>query len=96
MMCLFTLKTASLFRLVCFAICFGFIITTIPISLHQRAYGLGGSRRMQGPPIPTDLPNLDELRSINPGTPKAPPPVPATKCRGRDEKCKQKVKRAAT
>ena len=95
-MCLFTLKTASPFRLVCFAIRFGFIIATIPISHHQRAYGLGGSGRMQGPPIPTDLPNLDKLRSINPVTPKAPPPVPATKCRGRDEKRKQNIKRAAT
>ncbi|MCI0664979.1 MAG: hypothetical protein L0220_28275, partial [Acidobacteria bacterium] len=44
--------TVSLFRLLCFAICFGLLITAIPI----------GARRMQGPPIPTDLPNLDECK----------------------------------
>jgi YD repeat-containing protein len=47
-----------------------------------------GPRRTQGPPS-RNLPNLDEIRGTGPGTPRIMPPVPATQCRGRDEKCKR-------
>jgi hypothetical protein len=94
MISLFSPKAASLVRLVCIVLLFGLIFSSTPIGPYQRAHSSSGSRWMQGPPtIPDDLPNLDELRQINPGTPKAPPPVPATQCRGRDAKCKRKVSR---
>jgi hypothetical protein len=93
MLSLFSPKAASLVRLVCIVLLFGLIISSIPIGPYQRAHSSSGSRRMQGPPIPTDLPSLDELRQLNPSTPKAPPPLPATRCRGRDAKCKRKVSR---
>jgi hypothetical protein len=91
MISLFSSKAASLFRLVCIILFFGLIISSTPIGPYQRALSSGGTRRMQeGPHIPTDLQNLDDLRQLNPGTPKAPPSVPATKCRGRDHKCKSR------
>jgi hypothetical protein len=94
MLSLFSPKAASLVRLVCIVLLFGLIISSVPISHYQRAHSSGGSRRMQDPPpIPDDLPSLDELRRIKPGIPKAPPPVPATRCRGRDQKCKRKINR---
>jgi len=85
-------KGGTLIRLVCFLFLFGLIISSLPIGPYQLAHSSGRYRRMKGLTIPTNLPNLDELRRMNPATPKAPPPVPATKCRGRDEMCKQKLK----
>jgi hypothetical protein len=42
---------------------------------------------MQFLPV-SELPNLDDLRQMSPGIPKTPKPVPATKCRRRDDACK--------
>jgi hypothetical protein len=74
-------------RLVCLVAFFAFVLSTLPVHRDATAQG-SRSRRTQGPPS-RNLPNLDETRGIKQGTPRIMPPVPATKCRGRDEKCKK-------
>ena len=77
-------------RLVFLVLFFTVVLFSLPVHLkHDSANAQSsGRRRTQGAPSP-NLPNLDETRGIEPGTPKIMPPVPATKCRGRDEKCKK-------
>ena len=69
---------------------FTLALSSLPVHLkHDGANAQSsGRRRTQGPPS-RNLPNLDEVRGIEPGTPRIMPPIPATKCRGRDEKCKR-------
>ena len=80
-------KWISLVFLVFF---FTLALSSLPVHLkHDGANAQSsGRRRTQGPPS-RNLPNLDEARGIELGTPRIMPPVPATKCRGRDEKCKR-------
>lgn len=82
--------SAKWIRLVFLALFFGVVLFSLPVHLKHDGANAQSSRpqRTQGPPG-RNLPNLDELRGINPGTPRIMPPVPATKCRGRDEKCKR-------
>ena len=77
-------------RLFCLIAFFAVTLSSLPVHFkHDGANAQGsGRRRTQGPPS-RNLPNLDEARGIEPGTPRIMPPVPATKCRGRDEKCKR-------
>jgi YD repeat-containing protein len=78
---------AKWIRAVFLVIFFAVVLSTLPV--HQDATAQGSRpRRTQGPPS-RNLPNLDETRGVEPGTPKIMQPVPATKCRGRDEKCKK-------
>ena len=81
---------AKWIRLVCLVLFFAVVLSSLPVHLkHDSANAQGsGRRRTQGPPS-SNLPNLDETRGIEPGTSRIMPPVPATKCRGRDEKCKK-------
>jgi YD repeat-containing protein len=74
-------------RLVCLVAFFAFVLSTLPVRQDATAQG-SRPRRPQGPPS-RNLPNLDETRGSEPGTPRIMPPVPATQCRGRDEKCKK-------
>jgi hypothetical protein len=69
---------------------FATVLTSLPVHLKHNGANAQSSRprRTQGAPGP-NLPNLDEVRGIQPGTPRIMPSVPATKCRGRDEKCKR-------
>jgi hypothetical protein len=82
--------SARRIRLVCLVSLFAIALSSLPVHLKHDSATAQGSRpqRTQGPPS-RNLPNLDEARGIEPGTPKIMPPVPATKCRGRDEKCKK-------
>ncbi len=82
--------SARRIRLVCLVSLFAIALFSLPVHLKHDSATAQGSRpqRTQGPPS-RNLPNLDEARGIEPGTPKIMPPVPATKCRGRDEKCKR-------
>jgi len=82
--------SARWIRLVCLVGLFAIALSSLPAHLKHDSATAQGSRpqRTQGPPS-RNLPNLDEARGIEPGTPKIMPPVPATKCRGRDEKCKK-------
>jgi hypothetical protein len=68
---------------------FTLVLSSLPVHLkHDGANAQSsGRRRTQGAPS-RNLPNLDKARGIESGTPRIMPPVPATKCRGRDEKCK--------
>jgi YD repeat-containing protein len=50
--------------------------------------------RTQGAPS-TGLPNLDELRSQQPTTPKAAPPIPSTRCSHHDLDCRSHKRQAA-
>jgi len=77
-------------RLVFLVLFFGVILTSLPAHLKHGGANAQGSRprRTQGPPG-RNLPNLDELRGIEPGMPRIMLPVPATQWRGRDEKCKR-------
>jgi hypothetical protein len=78
---------AKWIRAVFLVIFFAVVLSTLPV--HQDATAQGSRpRRTQGPPS-RNLPNLDETRGVEPGTLKIMQPVPATKCRGRDEKCKK-------
>jgi hypothetical protein len=81
---------AKWIRLSCLVVFFAVVLTSHPVHLKHDGAKAQGSRpqRIQGPPS-RNLPNLDELRGIELGTPRIMPPVPATKCRGRDEKCKR-------
>lgn len=74
-------------RPVCLVAFFAFVLSTLPVHRDATAQG-SRTRRTQGPPS-LNLPNLDETRGIEPGVPRIMQPVPATKCRGRDEKCKK-------
>jgi hypothetical protein len=82
--------SARWIRLVCIVSFFGIALSSLPVHLKHDSATAQGSRpqRTQGPPS-RNLPNLDDVRRIEPGTPKIMSPVPATKCRGRDEKCKK-------
>ncbi len=82
--------SARWIRLVCLVSLFAIALSSLPVRLKHDSATAQGSRpqRTQGPPS-RNLPNLNEARGIEPGTPKIMPPVPATKCRGRDEKCKK-------
>jgi hypothetical protein len=82
--------SARWIRLICLVSLFAVALSSLPVHLkHDSATAQGSrSRRTQGPPS-RNLPNIDEARGIEPGTPRIMPPVPATKCRGRDEKCKR-------
>jgi len=82
--------SAKWIRLVCLVILFAVALFSLPVYLTHDSANAQNSRqrRTQGRPS-RNLPNLDETRGIEPGTPKIMPPVPATKCRGRDEKCKR-------
>ncbi|MGH9769386.1 MAG: hypothetical protein ACREAB_18330, partial [Blastocatellia bacterium] len=85
-------------RLTCLALCFALILSGVSFAVssskNKKKSGSGNpgsgsaTQRTQGPPSP-NLPNLDAARRIKPGPPKAPPPVPATKCRRRDKACKK-------
>jgi hypothetical protein len=77
-------------RLVCLVSFFAIVLSSLPVHLKYDSATAQSSRpkRTQGPPS-RNLPNLDETRGIEPGVPKIMQPVPATKCRGRDEKCKK-------
>src|SRR5262249_44322867 len=79
--------SARWIRLVFLVLFLAFTLFSLPVHLkHDSANAQSsGRRRTQGAPSP-NLPNLDETRGIAPGTPRIMPPVPATKCRGRDEK----------
>jgi YD repeat-containing protein len=81
---------AKWIRLVCLGVFFAVVLFSLPA--HPKHNGANAEsswpRRTQGPPS-HNLPNLDDVRGIEPRTPKMMPPVPATKCRGRDEKCKK-------
>jgi len=83
-------NVAPVRRAICFIVCFSLILSSQPVV----SAGVGKSAEKpnvhltQGPPS-RNLPNLDNARGIEPETPKIMPPVPATKCRGRDEKCKK-------
>ncbi len=81
---------AKWIRLVCLVVFFAVVLSSLPVHLKHDSVTAQGSRprRTQGPPS-RNLPNLDETRRTEPGTPRIMPPVPATKCRGRDEKCKK-------
>jgi hypothetical protein len=81
---------AKWIRLICLVLFFAVAISSLPVHLKHNGASAqsSGPRRTQGAPSP-NLPNLDDARGIEPGTPKIMPPVPATKCRGRDEKCKK-------
>jgi YD repeat-containing protein len=92
-------KSVPLSRLISLITCFAVILSSVPVhpkrnvanaqgSRPQRTQGPPSGQRTQGPPS-RNLPNLSETRGIEPGTPRIMPPVPATKCRGRDEKCKK-------
>jgi len=70
-------------RSVCFALCCALVISSLPFAVASKA-----GQRAQGPPS-QNLPNLDVLRRIRPAAPKAPAPVPATRCRRRDQACKK-------
>ena len=82
--------SAKWIRPVCLVIFFTVVLFSLPVHLKYDGANAQRSRprRTQGPPS-RNLPNLDEIRGIEPGTPRIMPPVPATKCRGRDEKCKK-------
>src|SRR5688572_21525130 len=82
--------SAKWIRLICLVSFFAVALSSLPVHLKQGSATAQGSRpqRTQGAPSP-NLPNLEETRGIEPGTPKIMRPVSATKCRGRDEKCKQ-------
>ena len=82
--------SARRIRLVCLVSFFAIALSSLPVHLKHDSATARGSRPQwtQGPPS-RNLPNLDELRRIEPGTPRIMPPVPATQCRGRDEKCKR-------
>jgi hypothetical protein len=82
--------SARWIRLVCLVFFFAALLFSLPVHLKYDRATAQSSRpkRTQGPPS-RNLPNLDETRGIEPGVPKIMPPVPATKCRGRDEKCKK-------
>ena len=82
--------SARWIRLVCLVSFFAIALLSLPVHLKHDGATAQSSRpqRTQGPPS-RNLPNLDETRGIEPGTPKIMRPVPATKCRGRDEKCKR-------
>lgn len=83
-------------RLTCLALCFALVFSSVSFAVSGKgkkkpgANSVPGSaaQRTQGPPSP-NLPNLNEARRIKPGRPKAPNPVPATKCRRRDKACKK-------
>jgi hypothetical protein len=77
-------------RRVSSVIFFALVLFTLPVHLKHDGANAQNSRprRTQEPPS-RNLPNLDETRGIEPGTPRIMQPVPATKCRGRDEKCKK-------
>ena len=77
-------------RLVCLVVFFAVTLSSLPVHFkHDGANAQGSSRRRIQGPSSRNLPNLDEARGIEPGTPRIMPPIPATKCRGRDEKCKR-------
>jgi hypothetical protein len=82
--------SAKWIRLVFLALFFAVTLCSLPVHLkHDSANAQStGPRQTHGAPSP-NLPNLDETRGIAPGTPRIMPPVPATRCRGRDEKCKR-------
>jgi hypothetical protein len=80
----------TLVRPVCFLLCFSLILSTIPVVPGAGKANSSSKRNAQSIqflPV-SELPNLDDLRQMNPETAKAPKPVPATKCRRRDEVCK--------
>jgi hypothetical protein len=81
---------AKWIRLICLVLFFAVAISSLPVHLKHNGASAqsSGPRRTQGAPSP-NLPNLDDARGIEPGTPKIMLSVPATKCRGRDEKCKK-------
>ena len=80
----------------CLALCCALILSSISIAVpgSKSAGGNGdhgsgwAAQRTQGPPS-QNLPNLNEARRIKPAPPKVAAPVPATKCRRRDEACKR-------
>lgn len=80
---------AKRIRLGYLVIFFTVILTSLPVHLKYDGAKAQSPRpqRTQGP-AGRNLPNLDEIRGIEHGTPRIMPPVPATRCRGRDEKCK--------
>jgi hypothetical protein len=82
--------SARRIRLVCLVSFFAIALSSLPVHLKHDSATAQGSRpqRTQGPPS-RNLPNLDEARGFEPGTPKIMPTVPATRCRGRDERCKR-------
>jgi hypothetical protein len=84
--------SARWIRLVCLVSFFAIALSSLPVHLKHGSATTQGSRprRTQGPPS-RNLPDLDEACGIEPGTPKIMQPVPATKCRGRDEKCKKVI-----
>src|SRR5215475_4897022 len=83
-------NSASWIRLVFLILFFAVALFSLPVHLKNDSATAQGPRprRTQEPPG-RNLPNLDELRRIEPGAPRIMPPVPATQCRGRDEKCKR-------
>jgi hypothetical protein len=81
---------AKWIRLVFLVLFFGVALTSLPVHLKHDGANAQGSRPLRTQGVPgRNLPNLDEMRRMEPGTPKVMPPVPATKCRGRDDKCKR-------
>src|SRR5262245_40534044 len=82
--------SAKWIRLACLPLSFIIALSSLPIHLKPNSAIAQGSvpRRTQGPPS-SNLPNIDEARRIKPGPPKAPNPVPSTKCRRRDAACKR-------
>lgn len=84
-------------RLTCLALCFALVLSSVSFAVIGKGKKKPGgnsvsssaAQRTQGPPSP-NLPNLNEARRIKPGPPKAPNPVPATKCRRRDTVCKNR------
>jgi YD repeat-containing protein len=82
--------SARWIRLVCLVVFFAVVLSILPVRPDHNGATAQGSRQRRTQGVPSrNLTNLDEARGIEPGTPKLMPPVPATKCRGRDEKCKK-------
>lgn len=77
-------------RLAFLILFFAVVLTSLPVHIRHDGANAQSSRprRIKGAPG-LNLPNLEESRSIQPGTARIMSPVPATKCRGRDEKCKR-------
>ncbi|MGH9852319.1 MAG: RHS repeat domain-containing protein [Blastocatellia bacterium] len=89
--------SSPIVRLTCLALCFALVLSGVSFAVSGRSKKKSGggnpgsnsaAQRTQGPPSP-NLPNLDAARRIKPAPPKAPNPVPATKCRRRDQACKR-------
>jgi hypothetical protein len=77
-------------RLVFLVFFFALAVSSLPVHIKHEGASAQSSGRQRTQGLPSrNLPNLDEARGIEFGTPRIMPPVPATKCRGRDEKCKR-------